>query len=170
LGKIQVNIQIYEEKKETNKQIKLAEDVKEEILDNKQRLTFLLPELEELKKNEEYRIIIFEKAKVELALESLSFGNKIILNQLRLYKAQLFLIEKNLENIEKSTKSRNFKVRNEGIGSAERDIKILLYGSFTNYNLDNLLEEIENYIKERKEYYSKIDKKIEENLLLDLKN
>ena len=133
LGKIQVNLQKFQEKKETNEQIKLAEDVKEELVDNRDKIiTNILPRLEEMKNDEKSLIIInFETTKVKLALESVGFGNKDITNQLRRYIDSLIIIEKHLENVEEATDHRDLKVRNESIGSAIEQCKIVVHGVYS---------------------------------------
>lgn len=170
LGKIQVNIQKFQEKKETLEQITLAVNVREEILINKVAVNNIKTTLMSIRESTKFITEPLEITKVDLALEQVGFGNKNIIIQLRGYKKHLSNVQLSLELIEETTETGDDTFRDDYIGNGITYSENFLIGAYTNFNLDTLLTELQTYIDERQRYYGEIDKEIEEELLLDLKN
>jgi len=168
LKKIQINLVKFQEKKDTNEQITLAKDIKDEIERNKDRVLIIISDLKVLKPNQYPLMLNFEKTKVELGLKTNGFGNGTINKQLSDYIRRLVSIELQVNHI-KEIGDRNPLDRSKTIEKAITNSEFFLNSKGYEFDTDELLPELQGYIDERKKYLSDIDKGIEEELLLDLR-
>ena len=161
LGNIEMYLAYEREKQETIKQINLGESLIIEMIWNRAGLDKSIQNLEEARESSES---ISDDFKIEIgkqAKETVNFGSPDIKLKLGVYVTVIKNIKEDFSEIQNSVRGGDSKVKNERIGSAIKDSKMLI----EEFKLDEFMTEINDYVDSRRDYYNEINVKSRKFLL-----
>lgn len=156
----QVYLSIEREKHNTLIEITLAEDLLQEVKWNKDELLLIISTLDEMKENNQFRLDYIRTEKIKRSIEMIGFGSKDMRSKFENYLTIMDLVKDDLKAIHIHIKARD-NIKIERIDQTLKFSRSIIDGKFENVNIDEFIEDIEDYITERTKYHSNLDIKLE---------
>mgnify|MGYP001561767465 CR=1 FL=1 len=151
----------WNEKEKIQNQISLAEDLNLETSQNKEFLKYILSNLESLKNKTEYQPDLLKTTTLQQAKDLIGFGSLEIRSKLDYHLDGINLIKDDLQEIKTASIYGDLKIKKERIDRAIKIANSFINSNEKDYNIDEFLKYISDYIKERYIIYNEIDKKLE---------
>jgi len=163
IANIEILLSAGREKQSSLAKITLAKDLLNEVKWNKEELEIIMYNFAGYKDNNTYRPDFLRTTNIMNAIETTEFGSRNIRDKFENYLTIINLVKEDLGDI-KIYYQAGHKTKIERIDHMLTHSISLLKGKFENVNIDELINDIENYIQEEQNYYNELDSQYKQKL------